>query len=487
MLIPLYALTPIAAALAAILVLRAGPLIGAAIGLALAALAAATIESATLNWPALGAAGQTALAIAVSAASVIVPGLILNHELDRRGALTEAAEGLRSLGMDPQRCAVILLLGLFPALECLTGFGISLLLAVPVLIRLLGPAVGVPVALLGMHIMAWGTMALATLIGAALAGMPPDLLGAVSAVLQVPALVVVGLIGIATIGGPDALRRHAVFAVLLALALAALLHLNARFLLVETSGVLAGLGVALLGIGWEALRGRFRPGLGDLARLRGLAPFAAALILLLLVRLVPPIATFLDDVLVIGGGDLAISPLASPGLALLIVATILAARGSGFRWGVPLGRAIRPVAVVLAFILLAQVMQQTGLLRIALAGAAGLPLAVLVPLAPALGMLGGFTTGSAVAGNALFLPAVTALGAAHGLAWDFAAIHNAAAGHGAFASLSIVSLTVAIASQAVPGGGPPVHVLARFGLRSALLIYAALAAGFALFRGLAGL
>lgn len=486
MLIPLYALTPIAAALAAILVLRADPLIGAAIGLALAVLAAATIESAMLNWPALGAAGEAASAIAVSAASVIVPGLILNHELDRRGALTEAAEGLRSLGLDPQRCAVILLLGLFPALECLTGFGISLLLAVPVLVRLLGPAAGVPVALLGMHIMAWGTMALATLIGASLAGMPPDLLGAVTAVLQVPALVVVGLIGIVTIGGPDALRRHAVFAVLLAGALAALLHLNARFLLVETSGVLAGLGVAVLGIGWEASRGRFRPGRADLARLRGLAPFAAALILLLLFRLVPPIATFLGNVLVVGGEDLAISPLTSPGLALLIVAASLAARGSGFRWGVPLRRAIRPVAVVLAFILLAQVMQQTGLLRIALAGAAGLPLAILVPLAPALGMLGGFTTGSAVAGNALFLPAVTALGAAHGLAWDFAAIHNAAAGHGAFASLSIVSLTAAIASQAAPGGGPPVHVLARFGLRSALLIYAALAAGFALFRGLAG-
>lgn len=486
MLIPLYALSPIAAALAAILVLRADPLIGAALGLALAIVAAATIEPATLGWPALGAAGETALAIAVSAASVIVPGLILNHEFDRRGALTEAAEGLRTLGMDPQRCAVILLLGLFPALECLTGFGISLLLAVPVLVRLLGPAAGVPTALLGMHIMAWGTMALATMIGAALAGMPPDLLGAVSAVLQVPALVAVGLIGLATIGGPAALRRHAVFAVLLALALAALLHLNARFLLVETSGVLAGLGVALLGIGWEAFRGRFPPDRRHLARLRGLAPFVAALMLLLVFRLVPSIAALLGNALVIGGEGLRISPLASPGVALLLVAAVLAARGGGFQWAAPLRRAIRPVAVVLAFVLLAQVMQQTGLLKVALVGAAALPLAVLVPLAPALGMLGGFTTGSAVAGNALFLPAVTALGAAHGFAWDFAAIHNAAAGHGAFASLSIVSLTVAIASQAAPGAGPAVHDLARFGLRSALLIYAALAAGFVLFLGLTG-
>lgn len=486
MLTPLYALTPIAAALVAILVLRAAPLTGAAIGLALAIVAAATIEPATLDRPALSAAGEAALAIAVSAASVIVPGLILNHELERGGALTEAAEGLRALGMEPQRCAMILLLGLFPALECLTGFGISLLLAVPVLVRLLGPAAGVPVALLGMHIMAWGTMALATLVGAALVGMPPDLLGAISAVLQAPALATVGLIGLGTIGGPAALRRHAVFVVLLALALAALLHLNARFLLVETSGVLAGLGVVLLGIGWEALRGRFRPSRSGLARLRGLTPFAAALILLLVLRLVPPIAELLGNALVIGGGDLSISPLASPGLALLLVAIVLAARGSGFHWAAPLRRAVRPVTVVLAFVLLAQVMHRTGLLGIAFAGAAQLPLAALVPLAPALGMLAGFTTGSAVAGNALFLPAVTALGAAHGFAWVFAAIHNAAAGHGAFASPSIVSLTVAIAGPAA-SGGPAAHQLVRFGIRSVLLVYAALAAGFALFLGLTGL
>lgn len=483
-----YALAPIAVALAAILALRADPLVAAAIGLAAALLAAGTLEQTALSWAAFAAAGQTAFAITVSAATVIVPGLILNHELGRRGAMTEVAEGLRNLGMDPKRCAVILLLGLFPALECLTGFGISLLLAVPVLVRLLGAATGLPVALLGMHIMAWGTMALATTVGAALVGMPPALLGGVSAVLQAPALVAVALIGLGTIGGIAALRRHGAFAVLLALALAALLHLNARFLLVETSGVLAGLGVTALGIGWEALRGRFRPRRADLARLARLAPFAAALALLLVLRLVPPIAEFLGSIFVIGDDRLSIAPLASPGLALLLVAIFISVRDrSGFAWTAPLGRAARPVAVVLAFVALAQVMAETGLLDIALQGAATLPLAVLVPLAPALGMLGGFTTGSAIAGNALFMPAAEALGAAHGLAWDFAAAQNAAAGHGAFASLSIISLTVAIAGQASSAGTPGVQELTRFGLRSVLVIYAALAAGFALFLGLAGL
>lgn len=488
MLTSIFALTPIAAALAAILVLRADPLIAAAIGIAVALVAAGTLDQATLAWPAVIAGGQIALAITASAASVIVPGLLLNHELDRRGTLAEVAEGLRSLGMEPTRCAVILLLGLFPALECLTGFGISLLLAVPVLVRLLGPAAGVPVALLGMHIMAWGTMALATLVGAALAGMPPALLGAVSAVLQAPALVAVALIGIGTIGGVAALRRHVAFAVLLALALSVLLHLNARLLLLETTGILAGLGVVLIGTGWEALRGRFRPVRAELGRLRGLVPFAAALVLLLVFRLVPPVADVLGNVLVVGSDRLSIAPLASPGLALLLVAIVLALRhGGGFAWLAPLGRSARPVGVVFGFVLLAQVMQETGLLDAALAGAASLPLAVLVPLAPALGMLGGFTTGSAIAGNALFMPAVATLGAAHGYAWDFASIQAAAAGHGAFASLAVVTLTVTIARQSIPQDGPAVSDLARFALRSLLLIYAALAAGFALFLGLAGL
>jgi lactate permease len=356
------------------------------------------------------------------------------------------------------------------------------------LTRLLGPAAGVPVALLGMHIMAWGTMALATLVGAALAGMPPDLLGAVTAVLQAPAIATVALIGLGVIGGTAALRRHAVFAILLALALAALLHLNARWLLVETTGVLAGLGVVLTGVAWEAARGRFRPKVSDLAWLRGLVPFAGALALLLAFRLVTPIAMFLSNVLVIGDDDLSISPLASPGLALLIVSIYLALRGgTSFAWSAPLLRALRPVAVVFAFVLLAQLMQQTGLLQMGLDGLARLPLAVLMPLAPALGMLGGFTTGSAIAGNALFMPTAAAIGAAHGLAWDFAAIQNAAAGHGAFASLAIVTLTATIAAQVAPAGAPKAQDLARFGLKSALLIYAALAAGFALFRSLAGL
>ena len=488
MILTIYALAPIVAVLVAILVFRADPLIAAAVGLALALLAAGTISLDMLAWPILGGAGVTTLAITVSAASVIVPGLILNHELDRRGVMAKVAAGLRDLGMDPPRCAIILLLGLFPALESLTGFGVSLLLAVPVLVQLLGPAAGVPVALLGMHIMAWGTMALATLVGAALAGMPPDLLGAVTAVLQAPAIVTVALIALGTIGGAAALRRHAPFAILLALALAALLHLNARWLLVETTGVLAGLGVVLLGIGWEALRGHVRPKQADLAWLRGLAPFAVALALLLAFRLVPPIAAFLGNVLLIGSEDLSIAPLASPGLALLLVAIFLALRGgTAFAWSAPLLRALRPVAVVFAFVLLAQLMQQTGLLQMALDGLARLPLAVLMPLAPALGMLGGFTTGSAIAGTALFMPTAAAIGAAHGLAWDFAAIHNAAAGHGAFASLAIVTLTATIAAQVAPSGAPKVQDLARFGLRSALLIYAALAAGFALFRSLAGL
>jgi lactate permease len=486
-LISLSALAPIAVALALILLLRVEPLLAAAAGLISAVLVAGLSAPQALAWPAFLVAGQTALAIAVSAASVIVPGLLLNHELGRRGGLSEVAEGLRALGMEPARCAVILLLGLFPALECLTGFGISLLLAVPVLVRLLGPAAGVPVALLGMHIMAWGTLALATLVGAALADMPPELLGGVSALLQAPALGVVALIGLGTIGGTAALARHGIFAVLLAMALAALLHLNTRFLLIETTGVLAGLGVTLIGFGWEAIWGRLRPKRNDLARLRGLAPFAAALVLLLAFRLVPPIASFLGGLLVIGTERLSITPLASPGVALLLVALFLALRGSGgFRWRAPLTRAVRPVAAVLAFVLLAQVMQETGLLQLAVRGIAALPFAVLVPLMPALGMLGGFTTGSAIAGNALFMPTAVALGGAHGFAYDFAAIQNAAAGHGAFASLPIVTLTVAIAGQSGLKASLTVPDLTRFGLRAALLIYAALAAGFALFLGLAG-
>ncbi|WP_306355759.1 MULTISPECIES: L-lactate permease [unclassified Nocardia] len=212
-------------------------------------------------------------------------------------------------------------------------------------------------------------------------------------------------------------------------------------------------------------------------------------------RLVPPGAVLYAYGLVLGGiatsraatavgvpsvalhaGGASFALLASPGLPLLVAALVLD-RGR-VRWAevrAALVRVGRPLLALTGFVVLGRLMVDSGMIERVGGAVAAAPPLVIALAAPALGMLGGFVTGSNVGGNVLTMPLQQQL-APSGLDVWFAAVQNSGAGHAVFTSLPMIMLILAVAGDRASGAGVSENTLLRFGLRVALAIYAALAA-----------
>ena len=276
------------------------------------------------------------------------------------------------------------------------------------------------------------------MIGALLAHLPAQTLGSHSALISAPVFLCLASLALWQAG----IRRITAWLGLLvvtALFVAVLFGVN-LWLGPEVSGVLAGLAVACVGLGisWAQRKKLVR------------WPSAAWPYLALLGVIVASRGLFVlsgwDGLWVVRGEHVSWKPLASPGLALLIVTLLMAFRqtaGAGFPWQALFNRAKFPVTTILLFLLLSQVMVNAGFLveaQSALQSMSGISLAPTIAL---LAGIAGYVTGSNVGGNTLMMPSIAALSSEHG-AW-LAAMVNSAAGHGALGSLSILSLITGLA------------------------------------------
>jgi lactate permease len=265
-----------------------------------------------------------------------------------------------------------------------------------------------------MAIMPWGTLGLAMVVGAALVHLEPETLAARSALVSAPVFIV--LSGVAAwLGGgrtPGALLAVGLQGVVFV----AVLCLASATLGPEVAGVCAGGTIVVLGL----VAARLRHG-------RGTAPWPSAawpylLLLACVIALKLLVAAWPADVpWVVQGRDVAWKPLASPGLALLVVCAAVwyrqvRASGASAGWWRAWGqRVVRPLATILCFLLMSQVMVKAGLLAglqgaLSTAGAPWLPFVV-----AALGGVGGYLTASSIGGNVLMLPTLAELPAApHG-------------------------------------------------------------------------
>ncbi|NGN70507.1 hypothetical protein G5C51_42370, partial [Streptomyces sp. A7024] len=165
-----------------------------------------------------------------------------------------------------------------------------------------------------------------------------------------------------------------------------------------------------------------------------------------------------------GGASFAL--LSSPGLPLLAAALLLdRGRPNGADARASLSRVGRPLLALTGFVVLGRLMADSGMIAELGEAVAGAPPLVIAAAAPALGMLGGFVTGSNVGGNALMMPLQERL-APDGAGLDvwFAALQNSAAGHAVFTSLPMIMLILAVAGDRAKAGGVTEHGLLRFGL-----------------------
>ncbi|MEU7135969.1 L-lactate permease [Streptomyces sp. NPDC046261] len=424
---------------------------------------------------ATGAGGAGLLVL--NAAAVMLPGVYLSQVLTRRDVHRSLQEWVRGLPLRGPATIALVVAGIAPTVEALTGFGVSLLVTVPVLLALAPPATALRQAMLGMNIMPWGTLGLATVIGAALTGRQPAALGTATAVTSALVFPLV-TVWAALLTRPQRRFRTVVMAAGAGGALAlGLLALN-RAGVVQPAGVLAGLLTTAVGLVFCAVR-RSRSG----AEPAG--------------RLLPPRAVLHAYGLVLGGialtraataagvpslelhaGNTTFTLLSSPGLPLLAAALLLdRGRPNGPDARAALARVGRPLLALTGFVALGRLMADSGMIAELGAAVAGAPPLVAALAAPALGMLSGFITGSNVGGNVLMMPLQERLApSGAGLDAWFAALQNSAAGHAVFTSLPMIMLILAVAGDRAKTAGVSEHTLLRFGLRVAAAVYAALAA-----------
>ncbi|WP_192939086.1 L-lactate permease [Streptomyces cinnamoneus] len=422
-----------------------------------------------------GAGGAGLLVL--NAAAVMLPGVYLSQVLTRREVHRSLREWVRGLPLPGPAKIALVVAGIAPTVEALTGFGVSLLVTVPVLLALAPPPTALRQAMLGMNIMPWGTLGLATVIGAALTGKEVAVLGTATAVTSSLVFPLVTTWA-ALLARPRRRFRTAAVAAAAGAALSlGLLALNLAGV-VQPAGVLAGLLTTGIGLAFCAVR-RSR---------HGAEPAG---------RLLPPRAVLQAYGLVLGGialtraataagvpsltlhaGNAGFALLSSPGLPLLAAALLLdRGRPHGPDARAALARAGRPLLALTGFVTLGRLMADSGMIAELGAAVAGAPSLVTALAAPALGMLSGFLTGSNVGGNAMMMPLQERLApGGDGLDTWFAALQNSAAGHTVFTSLPMIMLILAVAGDRAKSTDVSEHTLLRFGLGVAAAIYTVLAA-----------
>lgn len=402
------AIAPILVVLA-LSALRVPSLRAGAAGLVSASLVAATVfrpsaaEVSDATWQ-LGP-------LVIEVAFILLGGVTLSVVLSRTGAQDVIVDWLVRTDAGPDRVVTILLLvfGLTPFMESVTGFGLGVVITAPLLVRIgLTPVRAVVAGLLGLVLVPWGSLGPGTLVAAQLGGEDVTELGYRSAVLSLPVLVVSMVTVLVVLRRRPTPRLVAAAVTVVVIQWASLI---AAHLTVGTppAGVLASGAVLLVLL---ALL-RFRAG--------GLPPVSAPL-LRALVPYLALLAGILGATLLLGllGDPRGLAWLSNPAVWINVAAVIALVTA---RRGAPVGPMLRSAlttwgsvaGTAIVFMLIGIVMATAGMAE-HLASVAARSGDVFLSLIPAIGALGGYLTGSNTGAAAMFSAATS--GAASGLDAD---------------------------------------------------------------------
>lgn len=369
---------------------------------------------------------------------IVGGGLLLSEVLRQSGAQKALADWLLVRAGSGTGAVLLVVHGITPFAESVTGFGVGVTIGIPLLAHFGLPARKVAlIGLLGLCAVPWGSMGPGTLVAATMADLPFKDLGQASALVSMIPFAITGMVAAGLCSAPGRLS----FALLQGL-LSGLLLTAAVALMNAVAGTApAGALGALVVVGFHLLRMRTPQ---QALPLHPLGRWALAAYVLLLGGVL--VAGVLVRALGLPG---LWHGLASPGLWLLLAAGFFA-RGLPERESLQrVWRSWAQVAPVTAlFITLGVLMAVSGMAaELAHALAQSGPLYLLA--APFVGALGGFVTGSNTGANAMFAATQAEIARAlNAPLLPFMAVHNVSASLLLMASPGKVEMAV----QLVPEG-----------------------------------
>jgi lactate permease len=415
------------------IVISAMPFVVAAVGLAGLGWPASTAGGASLAvavlgavvWPDLEATAVpdalfAGLGTSAQVLYVLFGGLLLYNLLLAGGAVDAVSRFLGGLEPDRVSLAAGIVVGVAPFFESVTGFGVAVVISVPILLAVgFTPLRAAVLASWGQCAVPWGALGVGTVIGAHLAGMGFGTLSDVSAFLSIPLFPVYGVAAVALAGGWTGVRRRGAEAMVLGLVAGVVTLVTSLYLVPELSGAVGGLAATAFFVARRRDRLAVVP-------VRALLPYAFLLALLAAANGIAALRSVLEELGPVFDG---------PGLPLLasgLFAALLLGLGGSEIGGATHRTATQwlPVAgAVLTFVLAGEVVAESGAAGLLAGGAEAL--GVFFPaVSPVLAALGGALTGSNAASNALFMPlqveAARGLGVSEVLT---AAVQNVAGSH----------------------------------------------------------
>ncbi|MGJ5673415.1 MAG: L-lactate permease [Nostochopsis sp.] len=479
-------ITPVILSISTILFFKRNTVTGASVGI-LFGLALITITNwFTLDSSKLFSAIFTSSILTISAALVIVPGLYLNAVLQGQGKIQSLSNMIKLFKLDNTHKALLLLIAFLPAIESLTGFGVSLFLSIPLFFSLFPDYKAYRLSIIGMNIMPWGTLALATIVGASLSQEPVNQLSATTALTSLFVFPTFGLIGAYIIDGIEGIKRNLLLAVIMGLGLSIMLYVFSLLGLTELAGVLSGLTVGAISLitlnkhQQKSKTTNFQQiELSKLFKL--LTPYLMLLVLILASRVIQPVSEFLSSIAILQTSRIKFAVLTSPGIFVGIVAAVwYFLEKVKISHLTILKKSQTTCLSLFLFAFLAQLMQESGMLNAfsSFVSSISQGKAMYMFITPALGMLSGNITGSNVGGNALMMTLQQSIGASLDNGLLFAGVQNSAAGYAVFTSSAIIVLTMTIAKNFERNSVVSEHQLVSFGLKSAFFVYLALVLGF---------
>ena len=469
-------LLPFALIIFVVVLMKRSSIEACVLALMLVTLIVLSIKRFSMSQESLMIALDSSIILSLSAFIVLLAGFYLNDILKKLNIIESIAIWFRSIDIDLERKILILLLGLLPAVESLTGFGISLFLSIPILIQLVNTEQAIKLSLLGMNIMPWGTLALASMVGASIINIPLNQLSIATSLTSFFVFPLIGLLALYILGGKHSIVRNGLFAIILGFSLSTLILLNSIFLFPETAGIISGLGVTSIGFLTEILKQGNRQIFPKNSNIFKIAfPYFFVFFLIALVRGIPQIWEGLSNAIILRSHNIAYSPLTSPGIALFITGIYLhLKRKVTSSIKNILTVSLKPILVITLYLLLSQLMIASSMISNITQSLTEIDNTYLYILSPLIGFVSGFSTGSNLSGNALSIAMQYGIGSSSSESILLAAVQNSSAGHSVFVSLPLIALVTAIFASRGSDRLPSDAILLKFALGRVAFILTAI-------------